>query len=147
MRPVLAGVGDWTEAALLDALMAAIAERGMKKRPGALPLRVAISARRPPPGAIEIAYLLGRDETLRRSSGPSKPRKRMIFPDYRRSVLNVACSVLKLFGAEPLHDTLPEIDGMRARPMWRWSFWTAWGVDALSMLPRTPFSGAVRRRR
>ncbi len=67
MRPVLAGVGDWTEAALHDALMAAIAERGMKNGQVLWPLRVAISGQASTPGgAIEIAYLLGRDETLRR---------------------------------------------------------------------------------
>ncbi len=67
----------------------------------------------------------------------------MIFPDYRRSVLNVACSVLKLFGAEPLHDTLPEIDGMRGASHVALVILDGMGVDALSMLPEDAF---LRRR-
>jgi len=67
MLPVVEGVSEWTEAALHDALMAAIAESGMKNGQVLWPLRVAISGQASTPGgAIEIAYLLGRDETLRR---------------------------------------------------------------------------------
>jgi hypothetical protein len=71
----------------------------------------------------------------------------MIFPDYRRSVLNVACSVLKLFGAEPLHDTLPEIDGMRGASHVALVILDGMGVELFRCCRRTPFSGAVRRRR
>ncbi len=67
MLPVVEGVSEWTEAALHDTLMAAIAESGMKNGQVLWPLRVAISGQASTPGgAIEIAYLLGRDETLRR---------------------------------------------------------------------------------
>ncbi len=67
MRPVLAGVETWSESALHDALMQAIAQSGMKNGQVLWPLRIAISAQASTPGgAIEIAYLLGREETLRR---------------------------------------------------------------------------------
>ena len=66
-RPVLAGVEDWTEAALHDAVMAAIPESGMKNGQVLWPLRIAITGRESTPGgAFEMAYLLGKDETLRR---------------------------------------------------------------------------------
>ncbi|MCL1963929.1 MAG: glutamate--tRNA ligase [Firmicutes bacterium] len=67
VRPVLAAVDDWREAPLHDALMAAIANSGMKNGQVLWPLRIAISGRLATPGgAIEIAYLLGKAETLRR---------------------------------------------------------------------------------
>ena len=66
-RPVLAGIEDWTEAALHDAVMAAIPESGMKNGQVLWPLRIAITGRESTPGgAFEMAYLLGKDETLRR---------------------------------------------------------------------------------
>jgi glutamyl-tRNA synthetase len=67
MLPVVEGVSEWTEAALHDSLMAAIAGSGMKNGQVLWPLRVAISGQASTPGgAIEIAYLLGRAETLNR---------------------------------------------------------------------------------
>ena len=67
IRPVLAGVSEWTEPAIHDAVMAAIAERGLKNGAVLWPLRIAISGMASTPGgAIEIAWLLGREETLRR---------------------------------------------------------------------------------
>ena len=70
LRPVLEGVGDWSETSLHDAVMAAIAQSGMKNGQALWPLRVAISGKASTPGgAIEIAYLLGREETLRRLDG------------------------------------------------------------------------------
>ncbi len=67
MRPVLDGIFDWTEAAIHDALMTAIAEAGLKNGQVLWPLRIAISGKASTPGgAIEIAYLLGKDETLAR---------------------------------------------------------------------------------
>ena len=67
MRPVLADIETWSESALHDALMQAIAQSGMKNGQVLWPLRIAISAQASTPGgAIEIAYLLGREETLRR---------------------------------------------------------------------------------
>ncbi len=67
VRPVLLGVTDWTEEALHSAVMAAIAESGMKNGQVLWPLRIAISGQaNTPGGAFEIAYLLGKEETLRR---------------------------------------------------------------------------------
>ena len=67
MKGVLEGIEDWTETTLHDTLMAAIAETGMKNGQVLWPLRIAISGKASTPGgAIEIAYLLGKDETLRR---------------------------------------------------------------------------------
>lgn len=67
MLPVVEGVAPWTEEALHEKLMAAISESGMKNGQVLWPLRVAISGQASTPGgAIEIAYLLGREETLAR---------------------------------------------------------------------------------
>ncbi len=67
IRPVLESAAPWTETALHEAVMAAIAENGMKNGAVLWPLRIAISGQmNTPGGAIEIAYLLGREETLRR---------------------------------------------------------------------------------
>ncbi len=67
LRPILAGITEWQEPVIHDALMAAIAEAGMKNAAALWPLRIAISGQMSTPGgAIEIAYLLGKDETLRR---------------------------------------------------------------------------------
>ena len=69
-RPVLLGVEDWTEAALHDAVMAAIPQSGMKNGQVLWPLRIAITGRESTPGgAFEMAYLLGKDETLKRLDG------------------------------------------------------------------------------
>ena len=67
MKGVLEGIEDWTETTLHDQLMAAIQETGMKNGQVLWPLRIAISGKASTPGgAIEIAYLLGKEETLRR---------------------------------------------------------------------------------
>ena len=67
VRPVLAGIENWTEAELHDRVMEAIPASGMKNGQVLWPMRIAISGRMSTPGgAFEIAYLLGRDETLRR---------------------------------------------------------------------------------
>ena len=65
--PLLEGIGDWTEAELHDRVMEAIPGLGMKNGQFLWPLRIAISGQMSTPGgAFEIAYLLGREETLRR---------------------------------------------------------------------------------
>ena len=67
--PVLEAIeeGEWTEQNLHDRLMAAIQASGMKNGAVLWPLRIAISGQASTPGgAMEIAYLLGKDETLRR---------------------------------------------------------------------------------
>ena len=67
LKPVLEGIEDWSESTIHDVLMAAIAEAGMKNATALWPLRIAISGQQSTPGgAIEIAWLLGKDETLRR---------------------------------------------------------------------------------
>lgn len=67
VRPVLEGVSDWTEQNIHDAVMAAIAEAGLKNGAVLWPLRIAISGQaNTPGGAFEIAGLLGKEETLRR---------------------------------------------------------------------------------
>lgn len=77
VEPILRGIPDngWSEASLHDALMPAIAESGRKNGAVLWPLRVAISGLMSTPGgATEIAYLLGKDETLRRIA---KARERL----------------------------------------------------------------------
>ena len=65
--PVLEGISDWTEAGIHDTVMAFVPETGMKTGQLLWPMRISISGQMSTPGgAFEIAYLLGRDETLRR---------------------------------------------------------------------------------
>lgn len=67
MLPILEGVTDWTEAALHDTVMAYIEKTGMKTGTALWPVRIAIAGQQNTPGGFfEIAYLLGKDETLRR---------------------------------------------------------------------------------
>ena len=67
IRPVLEGIEDWSEPVIHDTVMAAIADRGLKNGAVLWPLRIAISGQASTPGgAIEIAWLLGKAETLRR---------------------------------------------------------------------------------
>jgi len=67
VKPVLEGIENWTEAELHDRVMAFIPETGMKNGQVLWPLRIAISGQMSTPGgAFEIAYLLGKDETLKR---------------------------------------------------------------------------------
>ena len=67
IRPVLESIGDWTEQELHDRVMEAIPATGMKNGQVLWPMRIAISGKMSTPGgAFEIAYLLGKDETLKR---------------------------------------------------------------------------------
>ena len=67
VQPVLEALPDWNEAAIHDAVMAAIQEAVLKNGAVLWPLRIAISGvANTPGGAFEIAALLGREETLRR---------------------------------------------------------------------------------
>ncbi|MBR5231649.1 MAG: glutamate--tRNA ligase [Clostridia bacterium] len=67
VKPVLEGIQDWTESNLHDAVMEAIASSGKKNGAVLWPLRIAISGMASTPGgAFEIAYLLGREETMAR---------------------------------------------------------------------------------
>jgi len=65
--PVLEGIEDWSEANIHDIVMAAIPATGMKNGQMLWPLRIAISGQMSTPGgAFEIAYLLGKEECLKR---------------------------------------------------------------------------------
>ena len=66
-EPALAALPDFGEEAVKDCLMALAAQNEMKTGQMKWPVRIAISGLASTPGgASEIAYLLGRDETLRR---------------------------------------------------------------------------------
>ena len=65
--PVMESIDDWNEQNIHDIVMAAIQESGKKNGAVLWPLRIAISGQaNTPGGAFEIAYLLGKDETIRR---------------------------------------------------------------------------------
>ncbi|MBO4879021.1 MAG: glutamate--tRNA ligase [Clostridia bacterium] len=65
--PRLRALPEWTETALHDFLMNYAAEKGMKNGTLLWPVRIAMSGQTVTPGgAIEIAALLGREESLRR---------------------------------------------------------------------------------
>jgi len=64
---LLEGVGEWTEENIHEALITGIKEAGLKNGTVLWPLRIALSGLLSTPGgAIEIAYLLGREETFSR---------------------------------------------------------------------------------
>ena len=67
LLPVLEGIEDRTEQSIHDAVMEKI--QAWERKTGSVlwPMRIAISGQESTPGgAFEIAYLLGKDETLRR---------------------------------------------------------------------------------
>ncbi|MEA4853837.1 MAG: glutamate--tRNA ligase [Christensenella sp.] len=65
--PLMEGIADYSEIILHDTLMEFVSELGVKNGQLLYPLRVAISGVAVTPGgAIEIAYLLGKHETLSR---------------------------------------------------------------------------------
>lgn len=65
--PVLEALPEWTAQCLHDSLMALIAECGIKNGQMLWPMRTALSGWEVTPGgAMEIADILGRDESLRR---------------------------------------------------------------------------------
>ncbi|NLD52327.1 MAG: glutamate--tRNA ligase [Clostridiales bacterium] len=65
VRPVLEAIDPWQESAIHDALMTAIAQSGRKNGTVLWPLRIALSGLQSTPGgAIEIAWLLGKQECL-----------------------------------------------------------------------------------
>lgn len=66
-RPVLASIEPFTEDAVKEALMALAAQNGLKTGQMMWPVRIALSGLASTPGgATEIAYLIGKEETLRR---------------------------------------------------------------------------------
>ncbi|MBR5292376.1 MAG: glutamate--tRNA ligase [Clostridia bacterium] len=65
--PVLEALPEWTETAIHDTLINMAAEKGMKNGTMLWPVRIAMAGKAVTPGgAIEIALLLGREESLRR---------------------------------------------------------------------------------
>lgn len=65
--PVLEGIDDWTFDNLHDKLMELVAKMEVKNGVVLWPLRVAVSGKSfTPGGGIEIAHILGKDETIRR---------------------------------------------------------------------------------
>lgn len=65
--PVLEGLAEWSEASIHDSLAALVEKMGIKNGQMFWPIRTAITGLEVTPGgAIEIADILGRDETLRR---------------------------------------------------------------------------------
>ena len=63
----LASLDSWTRQAVHDTVMALAAEQGLKTGQVMWPLRIALSGQAiTPGGAIEIAVVLGRDESLAR---------------------------------------------------------------------------------
>jgi glutamyl-tRNA synthetase len=67
LYPLLANVRDWTDESLLQRVFAFAAEAKLKNGTVMWPLRIALSGQPfTPGGAIEIAQILGKEETLRR---------------------------------------------------------------------------------
>lgn len=66
----LSGVDDWSEENLLAVMTALAGELGLKLGPLTWPVRIALSGLMATPGgAIDILYLLGKEESLKRLSG------------------------------------------------------------------------------
>jgi glutamyl-tRNA synthetase len=69
LQGLLSGLGSWDYAAILAAVKGYAEAKGAKLGPVMWPLRIAISGQAvTPTGAVEIAELLGKPETLRRIS-------------------------------------------------------------------------------
>lgn len=65
--PALTALPEWTEAALHETLLGMAVSRGMKNGTLLWPVRISLAGKTVTPGgAIEIAALLGREESLRR---------------------------------------------------------------------------------
>lgn len=65
--PVLSALSPWEETSIHDALMSLVQELGIKNGQLLWPVRTALSGEPTSPGgAIELAYILGKDESLRR---------------------------------------------------------------------------------
>lgn len=65
--PALEGLRDWTEESVKDTLTALAERLGVKNAALMWPVRIAVSGRAVTPGgAVELCWILGREETLRR---------------------------------------------------------------------------------
>jgi glutamyl-tRNA synthetase len=66
-KAALEDVADWTEENVHEALMALPAQLEMKNGQVLWPVRIALTGKQfTPGGAIEIAFILGKEESLRR---------------------------------------------------------------------------------
>lgn len=66
-RDCLANLNEWSEVAIHDALMELVQTLGIKNGQLLFPVRIAVSGKQMTPGgAIEIAEIIGKEETLRR---------------------------------------------------------------------------------
>ena len=64
---VLEGISDWNEQIIHDSLMGLVEKMGIKNGQMLWPIRTAISGKDVTPGgAIEIAEILGKEETINR---------------------------------------------------------------------------------
>jgi len=67
LKAELAALPEWTREAVHDCLMASAARQQLKTGQVMWPIRIALSSQEVTPGgAIEIAVILGRDESLTR---------------------------------------------------------------------------------
>ncbi len=65
--PVIEGISDWTKENIHDTLIALVEKLELKNGRILWPLRVAVSGKAfTPGGGVELAYILGKDETIRR---------------------------------------------------------------------------------
>lgn len=65
--PVLEGISDWTKESIHDELIALVERMELKNGRILWPIRVAVSGKAfTPGGGVELAYILGKDETLAR---------------------------------------------------------------------------------
>jgi glutamyl-tRNA synthetase len=76
LRTRLAGLGDWTEAALEEEVCAFAAAEKVKLGDVAQPLRAALTGAKVSPGIFEVTAILGRDEVLGRLDDVAQPAKR-----------------------------------------------------------------------
>ncbi len=67
ITPILENLDDWSEAKIKDAMFGLVKDMGLKNGQVLWPLRIALSGKEfTPGGPIEIATVLGKEETLRR---------------------------------------------------------------------------------
>lgn len=65
--PVLEGIGDWNEQVIHDSLMELIQQMSIKNGQMLWPIRTAVTGKEVSPGgAMEVADILGKEETIRR---------------------------------------------------------------------------------
>jgi len=78
ITPLLEQVIEWTDETLLQLVVAFAAEAKLKNGAVMWPLRIALSGQQfTPGGAIEIAQILGKDETLRRIAAAKQKLKQV----------------------------------------------------------------------